>query len=102
MSAEQLENLRKGDRLALSRVLSQVESQTEEGKQALDALFPFTGRAHKVGITGAPGAGKSSLVNAMAHQLRRLPNPPKVAIIAVDPTSPFTGGRDPRGPRAYA
>jgi LAO/AO transport system kinase len=92
MNAEHVENLRKGDRLALSHILSQVESQSEAGKQALEALFPFTGRAHKIGITGAPGAGKSSLVNALARQLRRQPDAPKVAIIAVDPTSPFTGG----------
>ena len=92
MSRELLENLKKGDRLALSRILSQVESQSEAGKQALEALFPFTGRAHKIGITGAPGAGKSSLVNAIARQLRCQPDAPKVAIIAVDPTSPFSGG----------
>lgn len=92
MSTELLENLKKGDRLALSRILSQVESQSEAGSQALEALFPFTGKAHKVGITGAPGAGKSSLVNALAHQLRRQQDAPRVAIIAVDPTSPFTGG----------
>ena len=92
MNAEQVENLIRGDRLALSRILSQVEAQSEAGKQALEALFPFTGRAHKVGITGAPGAGKSSLVNALARQLRRQPDAPKIAIIAVDPTSPFTGG----------
>ena len=92
MNAEQVENLIRGDRLALSRILSQVEAQSEAGKQALEAIFPFTGRAHKVGITGAPGAGKSSLVNALARQLRRQPDAPKIAIIAVDPTSPFTGG----------
>jgi len=92
MNAEQIENLLRGDRLALSRILSQVESQSESGKQALEAIFPFTGRAHKVGITGAPGAGKSSLVNALTQQLRRQPDAPKVAIIAVDPTSPFSGG----------
>ena len=92
MNAEQVENLIRGDRLTLSRILSQVESQSEAGKQALEALFPFTGRAHKIGITGAPGAGKSSLVNALTRQLRRQPDAPKVAIIAVDPTSPFSGG----------
>ena len=92
MNAEQIENLIRGDRLTLSRILSQVESQSEAGKRALEALFPFTGRAHKIGITGAPGAGKSSLVNALTRQLRRQPDAPKVAIIAVDPTSPFSGG----------
>ena len=84
MNAQEVENLIRGDRLNLSRILSQVESQHEAGKQALEALFPFTGRAHKIGITGAPGAGKSSLVNALTRQLRRQPDASKVAIIAVD------------------
>ncbi|HOE35577.1 MAG: methylmalonyl Co-A mutase-associated GTPase MeaB [Chloroflexi bacterium] len=87
-----LETIRKGDKLALSRVLSRVEADHEAGRAALDALFPFTGSAHKIGITGAPGSGKSSLVNALAHHLRRAFPDARVAIIAVDPTSPFTGG----------
>ena len=92
MPAEQISELRKGNRLALSRVLSQIEAGTDKGDQALEALFPYTGQAHKIGITGPPGSGKSTLVNALARQLRALENQAKVAIIAVDPTSPFTGG----------
>lgn len=92
MPAEQISELRKGNRLALSRVLSQIEAGTAKGDQALEALFPYTGQAHKIGITGPPGSGKSTLVNALARQLRALEGHPKVAIIAVDPTSPFTGG----------
>ncbi|MEL7645378.1 MAG: methylmalonyl Co-A mutase-associated GTPase MeaB [Anaerolineaceae bacterium] len=84
--------IRKGDKLALSRVLSRVEADDEDGRAALDALFAFTGRAHKIGVTGAPGTGKSSLVNALAHDLRRSFSDCRLAIIAVDPTSPFTGG----------
>ena len=92
MPAEQISELRKGNRLALSRVLSQIEAGSEIGIQALEKLFPYTGQAHKIGITGPPGSGKSTLVNALARSLRALPHHPKVAIIAVDPTSPFTGG----------
>lgn len=87
-----IEELRKGSRLALSRILSQVESSTTLGEQALDKLFVYTGNAHKIGITGPPGSGKSTLVNAIAHQIRLSEPDAKVAIIAVDPTSPFTGG----------
>lgn len=87
-----IEDLRKGSRLALSRILSQVESSTTLGEQALDELFVYTGKAHKIGITGPPGSGKSTLVNAIAHQIRQSEPEVKVAIIAVDPTSPFTGG----------
>ncbi len=84
-----------GERLALARLLSQVENETLEGWEALSQLFPHTGKAHLVGVTGAPGTGKSTLVNQLAHYYR---NPPqgepqyKVAVVAVDPSSPFTGG----------
>ena len=81
-----------GNRLALARLLTQVENDTPEGRQALDALFPHTGRAHLIGVTCAPGTGKSSLVNQMALGFRRMDPPRKVAIVAVDPSSPFTGG----------
>ena len=85
-------SVREGSRIALSRVLSQVENNTPAGIQILDELFPYTGKAHKIGITGPPGSGKSTLVNALAKQLRQLEGEPRIAIIAVDPTSPFTGG----------
>ena len=79
-----------GDRLALARVLTQVENDTAEGQEALRVLFARTGRAHLVGITGAPGTGKSSLVNRLALHFRTLGS--RVAIAAVDPSSPFSGG----------
>jgi LAO/AO transport system kinase len=84
-----------GNRLALARLLSQIENDTPVGRTALNELFPHTGRAHLIGITGAPGTGKSSLVNQLAHFYRHPPenHPPKrVAIVAVDPSSPFSGG----------
>lgn len=81
-----------GERLALSRLLTQVENDTPAGRAALEQVFPRSGRAHLVGITGAPGTGKSSLANQLARASRELPDSPKVAVLAVDPTSPFSGG----------
>jgi LAO/AO transport system kinase len=80
-----------GSRLALSRLLTQVENDTPEGRRALAELFPHTGQAHLIGVTGAPGTGKSSLVNQLTLHYRKT-RQSKVAIIAVDPSSPFTGG----------
>jgi LAO/AO transport system kinase len=84
-----------GNRLALSRLLTQIENDTFEGQAALNELFLHTGRAHLIGVTGAPGTGKSSLVNRLAYYYRNPPEgqePKRVAVVAVDPSSPFTGG----------
>ena len=84
-----------GERLALTRALTQVENNTAEGLEILEALFPHTGNAHLIGVTGAPGTGKSTLVNQLALTYRQSVEgnaPPRVAIVAVDPTSPFSGG----------
>jgi LAO/AO transport system kinase len=98
-----------GNRLALSRLLTQIENNTPEGRAALGELFSYTGRAHLIGVTGAPGTGKSSLVNHLARFFRRPASlelqkergpepapedrpPARVAVVAVDPSSPFTGG----------
>src|SRR5512146_774262 len=79
-----------GDRFALARLLTQVENLTADGRLALAALSPHSGKAHLIGVTGAPGTGKSTLVNRLALHFRGLGR--RVAIVAVDPSSPFTGG----------
>ena len=79
-----------GNRLSISRLLTQVENDTPDGRVALAEIFPHTGKAHLIGVTGAPGTGKSSLVNQLTLYYRKQNK--KIAIIAVDPSSPFTGG----------
>ena len=89
------ERARSGDRRALARLLTEVENRTAKGEEALRALYPSAGRAHLVGITGAPGSGKSTLVAALVSEARKpgAPGGPRpVAVIAVDPSSPITGG----------
>ena len=81
-----------GKRHALARLITLVENNTGEGQKALDELFPKTGRAHVVGITGASGAGKSSLVNCLVDSILKQDPEKQIGVIAVDPTSPFTGG----------
>lgn len=83
------------DRAALARLITLIENENEQGLAALDGLAPRAGKAHIIGITGPSGSGKSSLVNRLAPLLAgRLPadQPNKVAIVAVDPSSPFSGG----------
>lgn len=87
--------IRQGDRLAISRALTIVENNAPESHDLQSALFPFTGKAVLLGVTGAPGTGKSTLVNQLAKEFRRVEanqKAPQVAIIAVDPSSPFSGG----------
>jgi LAO/AO transport system kinase len=85
-----VDDLLAGSRRALARVLTLIENDAAAAAEALAALFPHTGRAHLVGVTGAPGTGKSTLVNQVALELRRQGR--TVGIVAVDPTSPFSGG----------
>jgi len=83
-------DLLNGSRRALARALTVIENERSEAPALLTALYPHTGRAWVIGVTGAPGTGKSSLVNAMAAAYRKTGK--TVAIVAVDPSSPFTGG----------
>ena len=84
------DSLLAGDRRALARLITQIENDRPEARTALAALYARAGRAHIVGVTGAPGTGKSTLVNELARAFRQENR--AVGIIAVDPTSPFTGG----------
>jgi LAO/AO transport system kinase len=85
-----MERVRSGDPHALARAISAVENRSAESSALLKALFPHSGKARILGLTGAPGAGKSTLVDQLARYYRR--SGKTLGIIAVDPTSPYTGG----------
>ena len=85
-----VERLRQGEARALARALSLVENDAPEAAALLSACFPYAGKALRVGITGAPGAGKSTLVDRLTGRWRA--DGRTVGVIAVDPSSPFTGG----------
>jgi GTPase len=82
--------VRGGERRAIGRAISLAERLGPEGRELVAALHPDTGRAWRVGVTGPPGAGKSTLISALAGLLRRAGR--SVAVVSVDPTSPFTRG----------
>ena len=84
------EMLLAGDRRAAARLISMVENADDDAAEALSIIHQHTGRAHIIGLTGSPGSGKSTLAGALTACYRRLGR--TVGIIAVDPTSPFTGG----------
>src|SRR5712672_3012865 len=81
---------RSGDSIALARAISAVENRTADSSPLLKTLFPHSGKARVLGLTGPPGAGKSTLVDQLARSYRK--DERMVGIIAVDPSSPYTGG----------
>jgi len=81
---------RSGDRRAAGKLITEVEDGTETGLAALARLYPLGAGSWTIGVTGAPGAGKSTLVDGLIAELRRLGR--RVAVVAIDPSSPFTGG----------
>ena len=87
---EIVDGVRAGTTRALARAVTLVERDDPAADRLLAEIYPLTGRARVIGITGSPGAGKSTLVDALARHYRK--EGKKVGIIAVDPTSPFTGG----------
>jgi LAO/AO transport system kinase len=87
---ELFDRFKAGDRRALARAITWVENGAPEAAELIRHTYPLTGRAHVIGITGPPGAGKSTLVDRIAGALRR--EGKSVGISAVDPTSPFSGG----------
>lgn len=87
---EAIDRALKGDFVAIAKLISIIEDGREERKEVLREIYPFTGKAHCIGITGAPGVGKSTLVDKIVYYLRR--EDKKVGVIAIDPSSPFSGG----------
>jgi LAO/AO transport system kinase len=85
-----VDRIRAGDVRALARAISTIEDNRPESRELLKALFSFTGHARVIGMTGAPGAGKSTLVDQLAREYRKQER--TVGVLAVDPTSPYTGG----------
>ena len=90
MLPELIQGIRGQSRLSISQAISLIEDNRDEGAQLLSEIYKDTGNAYRIGITGPPGAGKSSLSHNLITAYRK--NDKRVAVIAVDPTSPFSGG----------
>ena len=87
---EMIQRVRQGDTLALAKAISQVENRKKDYQKLLQKIYPLPGRAFKIGITGAPGSGKSSLIDKMITGLKT--RGLNIAVLAVDPSSPISGG----------
>ncbi|HWR70243.1 MAG TPA: methylmalonyl Co-A mutase-associated GTPase MeaB [Dehalococcoidia bacterium] len=90
MMNELIDKMLAGDRLSLARLITMVEREGEEVPEIMRAIYPHTGRAYCVGITGPPGGGKSTMVSRLTALARK--KELQVGVVAVDPTSPFSGG----------
>lgn len=95
-----LNNAFKGDPRSIGRLISLVEADTPSAKEIMKQIYPRTGKAKVIGITGSPGAGKSTFVDRLIEQFKA--DNMKVGVIAIDPSSPFTGGAILGDRAAYA
>jgi LAO/AO transport system kinase len=90
LTAPLVDGVLEGDGRAVARIISMIEDGDRRTRDVMDALHPHVGRAYSVGITGAPGAGKSSLTDRLVARARR--EGESIAVLAIDPSSPFSGG----------
>lgn len=90
MIKDLIERMLKGDKKATARLITLVENDEEKAREIVKKIYPFTGKAYIVGITGPPGSGKSTLLDKLIKKARQ--EGKIVGVIAIDPTSPFTGG----------
>ena len=87
---ERVKKIKSGDVRTASRLIRNLEDGMDEARAMMKHIFPLTGHSHVIGITGSPGAGKSTLVDGLVESFRKKDK--TVGVLAVDPTSPFTGG----------
>lgn len=87
---EIVKKVRDGDVRTVSRIIRRLEDQIPEARETIKKIFPHTGKAHVIGFTGSPGAGKSTIIDAMIAEFRKRGK--TVGVLLVDPSSPFTGG----------
>ncbi len=95
-----INQIRQGDIRATARLMRDLDEGEPQAREVLKGLYQYTGRAHIVGVTGSPGVGKSTLTDRMIQSLREQGQ--TVGVVAVDPTSPFSGGRHPGRPHPDA